>query len=301
MALFTPEKELPEISAAHLKVPEAGDRGYALSKWVNEVFLEKVSTIYRVPGVIHRAVNIVGEGAPETDLMTALDTYTMALGAVPDLRNGVLDGDLDIVEIDEVASGIVATLLPEPNANWVCRDSITAGTLSDLATHKNSLSTDSLSTVLSRPPPTPLCRPSAAPTSSQWSGLSSAPSSTSLNSTSSTIRASGASTAPSSAVSSCDSFDGAGALLPKDGVDEGESEQEIFRFINYCSEVKIGPEDVKQYMEKRLGRELDELPFQTWLEKSLDIGMNRLVNFFLQDGLRQGKPTASPCLRKGRV
>ncbi|KAI9699171.1 MAG: Type I Iterative PKS [Bogoriella megaspora] len=299
VALFAPEKELPEISAAHLNVPETGDRGYALSKWVNEVFLERISALRQVPSVIHRAVNIVGEGAPETDLMTALDTYTKALGAVPDLRGNALDGNLDVVEVSEVADSIVATVLSDSSTFLKSRDLSNSNVLPVVATHESSLKED-LSVPRSRPPPTPLSGPSASLGLSQLSVLSSHSSSPSLRS-SSTVRRSSPATAPSSTSSSYDSLDDVNDKLDKEGSIESDAKQEIFKIINYCSDVKIGPAEVRSYMEGRLGKSLDELPFQTWLEKSHDLGMNRLVNFFLQDSLRQGKPIASPCLRKGRV
>ena len=288
VALFTPEKELPEISAADLKAPETGERGYALSKWVNEVFLEKASVQCRIPGVVHRAVNIVGEGAPETDLMTALDTYTKALGAAPDLRGNAIDGDLDIVEIDEVANEIVAVVLQESSAYYESYSPEKAENLSSTNTHESS------------PSAGPLFPPLATVPTDQLCDLSSDSSTTSLQSLS-TTRRSVPSTTPLSLSTSYDSLNNISSTPPKEGLIEADSEQEMFRIINYCSDVKIGPEELKQFMEKRVGRKLQELPFQTWLEKSYDLGMNRLVNFFLQDSLRQGKPIASPCLRKGRV
>ena len=311
VALFTPEKELPEISAAHLQVPETGDRGYALSKWVNEVFLEKASALCHLPAIIHRAVNVVGEGAPETDLMTALDTYSAALSAVPDVRHNALDGDLDVVEVSEVADGIIAAVLLESSSHWESQSAPKRSkTFSDTAaTYESSpaaepFSLPSSSAPLSRPPPIPLYSPpSTTLASGQLAGLPSDYSSTTSLRSSSTIRRSSPSTAPSSPPSSCDSLEEAGDTLSKAGsaVEGGDSMREIFRIVNYCSDVKIRPEEVRQFMEKRLCRKLGELPFQTWLEKSYDLGMNRPVNFFLQDSLRQGKPIASPCLRKGVI
>ena len=266
VALFTPEKELAEISAANLKLPGTGDRGYALSKWVNEVLLEKASSQCRVPSVIHRAVNIVGEGAPETDLMTALDTYTKVLSAVPDLRGNAIDGDLDIVEVDEVADGIISAVLGAQGAGFAEKAiPIPVSELLDPVTVPGSALSLSSSSPSSSPPSTPPSTPPSSP--------------------------------PSLSSLSCDLLDNAADILSRKAV--GGSEQELLRIINYCSDVKVKPEEIRPFMERRLGTKLDELPFQVWLEKSHDLGMNRLVNFFLQDMLRQGKPIASPCLRKG--
>lgn len=200
VALFTPEKEMAEVSSAHFKPPADGVRGYATSKWMNEVLLEAAAESHGVPAVVHRAVNIVGEGAPETDLITALDTYTRVLNAVPALKGGEVDGDLDIVDVDEVAGG-VADLAVEGPAKMAL----------------------------------------------------------------------------------------------------GTTNETGYTVVNYCAEVKVKPTKIKGYMEMRVGHRLNEMPFQTWLEKSAEKGMNKPVNFYLQDCLRQRKPIAAPCLRKGVV
>lgn len=265
VALFTSEKSLPEISAAHLTMPADGDRGYALSKWANEVLLEKVATRCHVPTIIHRAVNIVGEGAPETDLMTALDTYTKILGAVPDLRGNVVDGELDIVDVEEVARGVIDAVL-------------------DI--HNSAISWEAPSA-----PPVEFTN-SLARSDSNMINLSSGSTSPASESTTNT------SVTTNSAEGVLDET--LGTLSGKTNVALGNKEAP-FSVINYCSDVKVKPQDIGQYMEKRVGTSLEELPFQIWLEKSHDMGMNRLVNFFLQDSLRQGKPISAPCLRKGKI
>ncbi|KAI0966399.1 hypothetical protein F4678DRAFT_484245 [Xylaria arbuscula] len=117
VALFTDEGdarvELPEISAAQLPPPADIDTenrtrmGYAASKWASEVLLERAP----VPAVVHRADAILGPNAPATDLMSAIDRFSIRQRAVPAMDPRLWPGLLDIVDVEDVATGIVRDVL----------------------------------------------------------------------------------------------------------------------------------------------------------------------------------------------
>ncbi|KAK7415996.1 hypothetical protein QQZ08_012149 [Neonectria magnoliae] len=199
VALFSPDKVkvLPETSASHITPPSDGVRGYAASKWAGEMFLEAVAARHGLPCFIHRAVNIVGEGAPETDLVTVLNKYCKAMRAVPQMDESVVDGDLDIIEVDEVAEGMVAT-------------TIHAGD-----------------------------KPAA-----------------------------------------------------------GENPLHI---INYCQEVKIKPSELHAYYTKKLNMPLKHWGVEKWLDEASELGLDVMVEFFLRESYRSGKPILAPILRKGLI
>ncbi|KAI1126496.1 hypothetical protein F5Y10DRAFT_293756 [Nemania abortiva] len=117
VSLFTDEAdecvELPEISAAHLRPPtdiESDNRtrmGYAASKWVSEVLLERAA----VPAVVHRADAILGPDAPATDLMSAIERFSIRQLTVPAMDARLWPGMLDTVDVEDVAEGIVRNVL----------------------------------------------------------------------------------------------------------------------------------------------------------------------------------------------
>jgi amino acid adenylation domain-containing protein len=63
--------------------------GYALSKWVSEALLQKVSTECGLPVIVHRAASLVGDGAPKLDVVAVLIGFSRALGVVPALQQGL--------------------------------------------------------------------------------------------------------------------------------------------------------------------------------------------------------------------
>ncbi|RYP52156.1 hypothetical protein DL768_002598 [Monosporascus sp. mg162] len=105
------EYRLPEISLKEFVPPADRALGCAASKWASKVLLERVVEIRHLPVFVHRAVTIHGEGVPETELMTAVDKYSWKLQAFLQLDNKLVDGLLDIVEIEQVAGGITDAVL----------------------------------------------------------------------------------------------------------------------------------------------------------------------------------------------
>ncbi|KAI8952323.1 hypothetical protein F4801DRAFT_599996 [Xylaria longipes] len=92
-----------ERSSVSAYLPVPGD-GYIATKWASERYLEKVSDKCELPIWIHRPSSITGEGAPKTDLMTNLLTYSRLMKAVPDTN--LWRGWLDFISVKRVAMQI---------------------------------------------------------------------------------------------------------------------------------------------------------------------------------------------------
>lgn len=79
--------------------------GYKSTKWASEIFLERVNKALGLPVVVHRPTSIMGEGAPETDLMGSVMKFAQKAKAVPDA--GSWRGYLDFVDVDTVAMTVM--------------------------------------------------------------------------------------------------------------------------------------------------------------------------------------------------
>ncbi|CAH0051607.1 unnamed protein product [Clonostachys solani] len=80
--------------------------GYAASKWMGEILLERAQG---VPGVVHRFPNIMGPDAPEEIPLVALDKYCTIMRAVPALDASQWVGELDIIDVGDVVPDFMAT------------------------------------------------------------------------------------------------------------------------------------------------------------------------------------------------
>ncbi|KAI1478194.1 putative hybrid NRPS/PKS enzyme [Daldinia eschscholtzii] len=78
--------------------------GYVATKWASERYLDKVSDRCELPIWIHRPSSVTGEGAPETDLMSNMITYSRATGLVPDTSSW--SGWIDMISVENVAMQI---------------------------------------------------------------------------------------------------------------------------------------------------------------------------------------------------
>ena len=78
--------------------------GYASSKWVGEVLVERAAP----PGVVHRFPNIMGPDAPDEIPLVALDRYCVRMRAVPALDPRQWVGPLDIIDVGHVVPEFVA-------------------------------------------------------------------------------------------------------------------------------------------------------------------------------------------------
>jgi hybrid polyketide synthase/nonribosomal peptide synthetase ACE1 len=95
--------------AVAVEEAEAED-GYLATKWVGEVFLERVSRRYGLPVVIHRPSSVMGRGEDGLeplglDVMANVIEYALRTGTVPEA--GGWDGYLDFVSVETTAGTIV--------------------------------------------------------------------------------------------------------------------------------------------------------------------------------------------------
>ncbi|KAJ5116056.1 Nonribosomal peptide synthetase [Penicillium angulare] len=106
-----PRDELPlrEVSVAAYPPPQdSSAHGYQVAKWVSERLLEKASQQCNLDIVLHRPTGIVGEEAPNVDILGNLLSYSRKVDFAPDMDGW--DGYLDLVDVEVVAHRIVALL-----------------------------------------------------------------------------------------------------------------------------------------------------------------------------------------------
>lgn len=107
--------ELAETSVSSFSPPpdpEAQLRpglGYATCKWMAEMLLEGAPG--HVPTAVHRFVNIMGLDAPEEHYLVALDRYCTRMRAVPALDPERWLGELDMMDVEELAPAFVTRVL----------------------------------------------------------------------------------------------------------------------------------------------------------------------------------------------
>ncbi|KAB5530404.1 hypothetical protein GE09DRAFT_1252605 [Coniochaeta sp. 2T2.1] len=113
--LQTDSSELAETSVSNFSPPPGAESqlrtgfGYATCKWMAEMLLERAAG--DVPTAIHRFVNIMGTEAPEEHYLVALDRYCTRMRAVPLLDPARWEGQLDIMDIDELTPAFASTVL----------------------------------------------------------------------------------------------------------------------------------------------------------------------------------------------
>ena len=101
----------PDSLASFPPHPDGGAglaNGYAASKWVSEIFLEKASQQIGLPVFIHRPSAIMGDDAAE-DIMSNLLEYGSLIKALPDLSRWT--GYVDLVSLENVTQGIARSVL----------------------------------------------------------------------------------------------------------------------------------------------------------------------------------------------
>ena len=107
--------EFGEISARSYSPPTDGSDGYTAGKWASEIYLENSSKAYNIPVWIHRPSSIMGEDPAPTDMMANILKFSLTLQAVPLLQSngeslGMNGGFIDLVDVENVARGILVTL-----------------------------------------------------------------------------------------------------------------------------------------------------------------------------------------------
>lgn len=88
VAGFVPRNQLPlrEVSIAAYPPPrDSRAHGYQISKWVSEHLLETASQKYDLDIVLHRPTGIVGDEAPNADILGNLLRYSSQLKLAPDM------------------------------------------------------------------------------------------------------------------------------------------------------------------------------------------------------------------------
>jgi thioester reductase-like protein len=103
--------ELAEVPPSSFWPPADADSllknaiGYAASKWMGEILLERAEGL---PAVVHRFPNIMGPDAPEEIPLVALDKYCTKMRAVPALDPKQWQGELDIIDVSDVVPELLA-------------------------------------------------------------------------------------------------------------------------------------------------------------------------------------------------
>lgn len=105
---------LTEVSVSECAPPSDAQDGYAISKWVSESFLERVALEHDVPIWIHRPTTIVGPGAPELDLMSAVIKYSRLLRSTPRVDALEIKGAFDLIHVEDVSQDLVDMALKPP-------------------------------------------------------------------------------------------------------------------------------------------------------------------------------------------
>ncbi|KAL2159579.1 hypothetical protein VTH06DRAFT_2148 [Thermothelomyces fergusii] len=93
--------------------PASSPEGYVLSKWASELYLERASAVTGLPVTIHRPTAIVGENAPQLDVMSNILHYSRRMAAVPSMT--ALEGSFQFVPVEDVARGILDAVLSSPS------------------------------------------------------------------------------------------------------------------------------------------------------------------------------------------
>lgn len=115
VAMYTPFKELAEVSVREHMPPSDGQHGYVASKWASEIYLENVHAESGLPIYIHRPSSIMRPEAdrtgenPAADVLQNMLDYSRRVCAVPAALG--LSGFVDLVRPETVTSGVVGAVM----------------------------------------------------------------------------------------------------------------------------------------------------------------------------------------------
>ncbi|KAK0379659.1 beta-ketoacyl synthase domain-containing protein [Colletotrichum limetticola] len=115
VAMYTPFKELAEVSVREHMPPADGQQGYVASKWASEVYLENIHGQTGLPIYIHRPSSIMRPEAdrtgenPAADVLQNMLDYSRRVRAVPAAPG--LSGFVDLVKPETVTSGVVSAVM----------------------------------------------------------------------------------------------------------------------------------------------------------------------------------------------
>jgi thioester reductase-like protein len=85
--------------------------GYAATKWVCEILLDKAAKDYEVPAYVHRLAYVVGDDESELDAIGMLTKCSLLLHALPRIEPEDVQGQWDFVAGQDVARDIVASVI----------------------------------------------------------------------------------------------------------------------------------------------------------------------------------------------
>ncbi|KAF2966684.1 hypothetical protein GQX73_g6858 [Xylaria multiplex] len=104
-------RPLHEVSVSRKRPKFSANNGYGESKWVSESLLERAALNQRARIWIHRLSSVIGDGAPQLDIMAALFHHSSLMRAVPIFDSGRLEGAFDVVEVEQVSAALAQTAL----------------------------------------------------------------------------------------------------------------------------------------------------------------------------------------------
>ncbi|KAI1279073.1 hybrid PKS-NRPS PsoA [Xylaria sp. FL0933] len=107
-----PGEDLLEVAPSPA-VPELLNSvdGYAASKWVSEMLLDKVASGNELPAYVHRLAHIVGDDASELDAIGMLTKYSLLLRALPRIDPQDIIGQWDFVTVQDTTKDIIESVL----------------------------------------------------------------------------------------------------------------------------------------------------------------------------------------------
>ena len=106
---LAPSETFGQVSVASYPPPSSFDDGYTATKWVSEVFLERMSHKFKLGVYIHRPSSVTGDGAPDLDLIANVLKYCQKTRMMPDSSSW--SGMFDLISVESVGSQIVETAL----------------------------------------------------------------------------------------------------------------------------------------------------------------------------------------------
>lgn len=98
----------PEAAVRSYK-PSPSTDGYTASKWASEVILQRAHAKHEIPVMIHRPTPLVGEGAPQHNIMANLLHCSQEVRATPELQAGT--GGFEFVPVYTAARSIVQDVI----------------------------------------------------------------------------------------------------------------------------------------------------------------------------------------------
>jgi hybrid polyketide synthase/nonribosomal peptide synthetase ACE1 len=119
------QKTFTEVSVAPYPPPTDFDDGYTAMKWVSEVFLERISRQFNLNVFIHRPSSVMGDGAPDLDLMRNVIEYCQKTKKIPDLTSW--SGTIDLISVESVGAAIMEAVLASGQDPWISSAKLEAG------------------------------------------------------------------------------------------------------------------------------------------------------------------------------